>query len=356
MRIKRCRRRAQPREPHPSRSLWKQLHDALVRSVTLDDAWQQLRRRHPALAAFDDPLALIATLRGEGGDRDYKDRIYRNLLAALRRDDATSRLARDLVCLGLWRGITVLVRRHRALAPDAEDVASDVATVCLTLLYEIDTRAVRRLAPTIVLNTGRLLTAQRLRAWSVERRARTVLDLASLVDTPATPTRANMDALNGILVERVGADGTLLLVWAVGGLTYAEIAKRLRVSLTTVRRRVGRARAELRRQLLIEERNEKSEKTLNTIFEPDRDVIGVAHSLRSLVDTHRCPNHWPPSSRPGATVRVGTTLYCAPCAEFLLKGLVRHERDLSCVVTGGEGPAICPACLVDVFRTRGGAL
>lgn len=67
----------------------------------------------------------------------------------------------------------------------------------------------------------------------------------------------------------------------------------------------------------------------------------------------RCPNHWPPSTRPIGTKQVGTTLYCGPCADFLLDGALRHLRGWSCAVSGDEGAGICPACLVDVFRMRG---
>lgn len=321
-------------------SLWLRLHDSMLRSIAAHRGWDCLRRLDSSLALFESPVALVEHLRAGGGDLDKKDSIYRALISARRAGGSAAMLARDLLWLGLWHPIGNAARRHMARCPDQEDVASDIAIVFLSLLERSDLRGIRRLAATLVLNTERRLKDRRLMAWQRIQLERVTVDSDTPLNVPAPPLADGLAELVPVLLEIVGPDAALLLGWAVAGLTYQEVAARLRLSTRTVRRRIGRARVALRRGM-------------DRFFEPHRDMTSVT---RSLLESHRCPNHWPPSSRPGATRRVGTSWYCAPCADFLLQNTMRHERGLSCIATGAEGAAICPACLIDVFRTRGDIL
>jgi hypothetical protein len=140
----------------------------------------------------------------------------------------------------------------------------------------------------------------------------------------------------------VQGDAELVLLSTVAGLSCSEIAERAHLRAAAVNKRVLRAVARLRTVKTTSRANLFSE--LATEARVCRDVKNASV---------RCPNHPPGVERPVATTRVGTSRYCPSCADFLLAGAVRHLRGWSCLVSGEDGPGICPACLVEIYRARG---
>lgn len=331
---------------HPSvrrrpRRLWSQLRDELTGRIAERRAeWSRLRRNANTLDRFDDPFALLAWFRDSSADLDLKDAAYRELLRSDERRDAASRsLARDVAWLGLWPALDRFVRRDVSGGLDAAAVAADYTAAFLTVVERFESARVNRVAATVVRNTARTVADARAR-----EALRPVPALASPLSFVAADvvTEFEVSVLRLELSHHVGDDADLILMSVVFGMTCEEIAARASLSAAAVNKRLLRAMHRLRRLRA----------TANTFLSDSARSNGVSLYMKQNFIA-RCPNHWPPSHRPLATKFVGTSMYCTECADFLLAGNVRHLRGSSCIVSDEEGSAICPACLVDVYRARG---
>lgn len=107
------------------RASWEALHVGLnrcVRSLRSDQAFQQVKERHPVFARFDEPQHLIAHLTSKAGDLDVKDRLL-GVLVTLAQQREHHELASTLLWLGLWPGLDAIYRRRWPSSPCAKELA-----------------------------------------------------------------------------------------------------------------------------------------------------------------------------------------------------------------------------------------
>lgn len=334
-------RRRQHSHPRRNRSLWTQLHHQLGSRIARQrEHWSRVCRDATVLARFADASLLLAWFRDQSGDLDAKDAAYRELLQLdPSRDLATRVLARDVAWLGLWPALDRFVRRDVRSGLDVDVAANEYTVAFLTVVKRFDTTRVQRVAATVVLNTARVVTA--MRAHDAGRPVPAAAAPLSPV-APDVVTEFELSALRRELFVDVGDDADLILMSVVLGMTYDEIAAHCQMRAAAINKRVLRAMQRLRSM------RPNAGAWLSDSARSNGVSLYVKHN--SVV---RCPNHWPSSRRPIATKSVGTSMYCTECADFLLAGNVRHLRGSSCLVSDEDGSAICPACLVDVYRARG---
>lgn len=322
--------------------LWTRLRAELQREIRFTrTSWPAVQAASAELSEFAAPADAIAWFHAPGF-LDEKDRAYRTLIAlANHGDHRVRRLARTLIWLGLWPALDCRVAHAIRLGNDADDVVVDYTEAFLRALAAFNDERVKRVAATIVHNTARdARELRRRRSLTSNVRHPGLSDHAGVV---VVSERFDVVLLRRELAVIVEGDADIVLLSTVVGLKYEEIAERAHLRTSAVNKRVLRAFARLR--------NAKRTRRANLFAE-------FAAETRVCIDVKnasaRCPNHPRGTERPLATKRVGTSLYCADCADFLLAGNVRHLRGWSCLAIGDEGPGICPACLVDVYRARGG--
>lgn len=169
----------------------------------------------------------------------------RELISALRRgdDDVYATLFRTL-----YAGLVAAAERVLGDRPSAEDVAQDV-------MLELWRR--RETLPEDVSLRGYLYQSVRNRALNRIRHARTVRDAEPYVRPPTAAPPADAGAVTGELeaamrqavADLPGDVRETFLMSRVDGLTYAEIAAALGLSVKTVEARMGRALKHVRERL-----------------------------------------------------------------------------------------------------------
>ncbi|MBK6845573.1 MAG: sigma-70 family RNA polymerase sigma factor [Gemmatimonadetes bacterium] len=259
------------------RASWEALHaglDRSVRTLQADQAFQQAKQLHPALAGFDEPKKLVAHLTSKGGDLDEKDRILSapssRWCSGEHHEVASAPLARALA-----RGSTPVYRRRlRHFRDQPDELVAELAEAFTALVERLDLTAVHRVAATLVRSTERDVMDHRKRRWAevnhgLEGEANEPLrdleggifsaswfDKASLQrwaasdhDLPSLSFEEDVAVLRAWLEAIVGADAEVLLAVLVLDETQREAGERLGLTHDAARKRFQRALGRLREHL-----------------------------------------------------------------------------------------------------------
>jgi RNA polymerase sigma-70 factor (ECF subfamily) len=259
------------------RAFWEALHTSLVRSVRTQQlalAFQQAKRKKPALAKFDDPTQLVAYLTSKVGDLDDKDRILRVLVTLVQQHEHHE-LAFALLWLGLWPGLDVLYRsRLRHFKGESDELVAELSQAFTTQVQRLDLAVVTRIAATLVRSTERdVMDRRRRHLGKVHHSSKgkpndLLFDLddnaigasgfdkvsfqrwaTSDREMPRLSFEQDIDALRAWLVPVVGEDTDLLLSVLVWGETQREVGKRMGLASDAVHKRFQRALGRLRKHL-----------------------------------------------------------------------------------------------------------
>jgi DNA-directed RNA polymerase specialized sigma24 family protein len=259
------------------RASWEALHaglDRSVRTLQADQAFQQAKQLHPALAGFDEPKKLVAHLTSKAGDLDEKDRILGTLVTLVQRREHHE-VASALLWLGLWPGLDAVYRRRlRHFRDQPDELVAELAEAFTALVERLDLTAVHRVAATLVRSTERDVMDHRKRRWAevnhgLEGEANEPLrdleggifsaswfDKASLQrwaasdhDLPSLSFDEDVAVLRAWLEPIVGADAELLLAVLVLDETQREAGERLGLTHDAARKRFQRALGRLREHL-----------------------------------------------------------------------------------------------------------
>jgi DNA-directed RNA polymerase specialized sigma24 family protein len=259
------------------RASWEALHaglDRSVRTLQADQAFQQAKQLHPALAAFDEPKKLIAHLTSRSGDLDEKDRVLGALVTLVQRREHHE-LAAALLWLGLWPGLDAVYRRRlRHFLDQPDELVAELAEAFTALVERLDLDAVHRVAATLVRSTERDVMDRRKRRWAEAHRdlegepneplrdlegdifGASWFDKASLQrwaasggEFPRLSFDEDVAVLRAWLEPIVGADAELLLAVLVLDETQREAGHRLGLSHEAARKRFQRALTRLREHL-----------------------------------------------------------------------------------------------------------
>lgn len=229
-------------------SRWKATECALQASVDAAGArrFQELAARAaPGLACFADARTLLAFLHASNGSDDERDRLLADLVTATQRRDGGSALARDILWLALWPGLTALHRRiPRWLVDTEDDVAAEVADKFTLAIDRLDLSGCSKVAATLIWNTQRQVYAG-LRVSCFRRSLEQPFDeeaeYASVAPLGAEVVNALID-----LEREAGRDADLVLSCVVEGLTTREMASRCGSAREAVKKRVQRILDRLR--------------------------------------------------------------------------------------------------------------
>jgi DNA-directed RNA polymerase specialized sigma24 family protein len=259
------------------RASWEALHaglDRSVRTLQADQAFQQAKQLHPALAAFDEPKKLVAHLTSKAGDLDEKDRILGTLVTLVQRREHHE-VASALLWLGLWPGLDAVYRRRlRHFRDQPDELVAELAEAFTALVERLDLTAVHRVAATLVRSTERDVMDHRKRRWAEVNHGlegepnEPLRDLegdifsaswfdkvslqrwaASDHDLPSLSFDEDVAALRAWLEPIVGADAELLLAVLVLDETQREAGERLGLTHDAARKRFQRALGRLREHL-----------------------------------------------------------------------------------------------------------
>ena len=259
------------------RASWEALHaglDRSVRTLQADQAFQQAKQLHPALAGFDEPKKLVAHLTSKAGDLDEKDRIIGTLVTLVQRREHHE-VASALLWLGLWPGLDAVYRRRlRHFRDQPDELVAELAEAFTALVERLDLTAVHRVAATLVRSTERDVMDHRKRRWAEVNHglegepneplrdlegdifSASWFDKASLQrwaasdhDLPSLSFEEDIAVLRAWLEPIVGPDAELLLAVLVLDETQREAGERLGLSHDAARKRFQRALGRLREHL-----------------------------------------------------------------------------------------------------------
>ena len=231
------------------RSLWLSLHERLVHStedLTFQRQFQTLARSNPALAPFADPGALLVLLHGRAAGPEEKNRILAALVAEAQTGVSSGETAQTILWLALWPGLDAVHRRlSRFYRQAPEDLVSEIASRFTAGIARLDRSRVRRVAATLIRNVERDTRAQPGPVPAEEP-----TEEAAPLSVLGLPDGVDADLAMGLLGERlrasIGDDAHIVLAIAVAGETSDEVAARLGMTASAVRKRYRRALARLR--------------------------------------------------------------------------------------------------------------
>lgn len=259
------------------RASWEALHaglDRSVRTLQADQAFQQAKQQHGALAAFDDPKKLVAHLTSKTGDLDEKDRILGTLVTLVQQREHQE-LAAALLWLGLWPGLDAVYRRRlRHFLEQPAELVAELAEAFTALVERLDLDVVHRVAATLVRSTECDVMERRKRRWAEVNHglegepneplrdlegdifSASWFDKASLErwaasggELPSLSFDEDVAVLRAWLEPIVGVDAELLLAVLVLDETQREAGDRLGLSHEAARKRFQRALGRLREHL-----------------------------------------------------------------------------------------------------------
>lgn len=229
-------------------SRWKTIEEALgvsVRTAGPGQFSELVARYEPALKRFADGRALLEHLHARDGSDEERDEILGALVSAAKRGGDPAGLARDLLWLALWPGLTALLRRTAAWASEGEDeAAAEIAEKFAVAIDRLELSGCRKVAATLLWNTRRQVYAVlKVRTLWHAIEAPLEEDVDPVAHTPAAADV--VDALSD-LEREAGADADLLLLCLVEGLTTREAACRCGCGREAVKKRLQRITARLR--------------------------------------------------------------------------------------------------------------
>lgn len=241
------------------RAAWERIQIALVSSVMtleMNQHFEEARHVAAALRPFATVASLLEFLDVESPNRDDKDAVYRALVHAVQTRARWAPFATAVLWCGLWPGLNALqARQRRYAAGDLDDLTSLIGLVFTAQLAQLDLREVRRVAATLVRNTGRDVARVRARqaATTVHPASSTEPPdpdtvVASTLDMPVGLSTASQVAyLQRWLRRIVGDDAGWFLAVEVFGVDPQVVARQLRVSPALLRKRIQRIRTQLQR-------------------------------------------------------------------------------------------------------------
>jgi hypothetical protein len=231
-------------------SQWKKIEAALNEKVgaAKREQFAALTGATPELAPFASPQSLLAHLHARAGSDEERDRMLGALVLAARRRAATAGLARDVLWLALWPGLTALFRRTATWVSDGEDeAAAEIAEEFAIAIDRLEVAGCHRIAATLLWNTRRQVHATlRVRALWHALEAPFDEDAQAAPDRPSTVEV--VDALED-LERELGEDAQLFVACLVEGLTTREAACRCGCGREAVKKRLQRIAARLRREV-----------------------------------------------------------------------------------------------------------
>jgi hypothetical protein len=233
--------------------------------MTLDVMRQFEDARHmtAVLRPFATVPSLLEFLDAESSSWEEKDAVYRALVRAVQTRARWAPAATAVLWCGLWPGLDALYRRQlRYFSGDYEELTSLIGLVFTTQLAEFNSPNVRRVAATLVRNTGRDVVRLRLRQRAVAPRtspttalserprvealpAHDTVESSILGMPPGLSTASQVAYLQGWLRSSIGDDAVLFLAVAVLGADPQVIARQFRLSPTALRKRIQKIRTRL---------------------------------------------------------------------------------------------------------------
>ena len=260
------------------RSNWENLRAGLMRWIDGGEsarAFEELRRRSPALAPFDGPAAVAAFLASKGSSLVERDRVLRFLVEEANRGSA-KRIALALLLLGLWPGLDSIFRRRRPLfQAQLHDLELEIIDRFIGEVQRIELARVSCLAATLVLNTERNVVDARLR-----ERARAAKSEGVAPDAIAAPSfedaRAptslfglpfgqsdaeDVAALRRWLLSAVGPDADLIVDAVIHDRSRLELAASRGISHAAARKRLERALVRARHAFLVQSESQRAAAT-----------------------------------------------------------------------------------------------
>ena len=226
---------------------WNAMECALERSVAgaAAESWKRLAAEAPELTGFDDGKALVAHLHGQNGSDAERDRILSALVHASRARSPSGNLARDLIWLALWPGLTAL--RHRLCGwgvEDEDELGAQITSTFADVLNRLEPTASMKVAATLLWNT-RKYVSRALQDGVAARGMEVRLHVDALMNVSGT-TDTDWTELISELVMKAGPDAELVLACVVEGLTMREAAARCQLPTDTVKKRLQRVLRRMR--------------------------------------------------------------------------------------------------------------
>lgn len=238
-------------------------------------AFEGLRQRSPALAAFGGPAAGAAFLASKGNSLVERDRVLRFLVEEASRGSA-KRIALALLLLGLWPGLDGIFRKRRPLfQAQAHDLALEIIDRFIAEVQRIDLARVSCLAATLVMNTDRDVVDARLR-----ERARAAKSEGVAPDAIAAPSfedarpptslfglpfgqsdAEDVAALRRWLLSAIGPDADMIVDAVIHGRSRLELAASCGISHAAARKRLERALIRARRAFLVQSESQRAATT-----------------------------------------------------------------------------------------------
>jgi DNA-directed RNA polymerase specialized sigma24 family protein len=236
------------------RSQWESLHAAFALSIRSRSSLvvfegMKAKAFDAAVVRFGSPALLVADLNDTRSETSLtdKDRILGELVRASRRP-TTSKLAVEMLLLGLWPGLSNLLGRLLRLYRDRpNELVADILAGFTTCAKRLDVARCTRVAATLILNTERVVRSARL----IELRrdaSRCALDdgrHAGLAD-PTADRATGLVELRRLLARVVPRDVELVIAIVVDGRDCHDAAKVFGLSHAATRQRLARALAKLR--------------------------------------------------------------------------------------------------------------
>lgn len=231
-------------------STWHEIRDHLARSSSTLDFhrnFQTICRFDAAIAAYGDPAALLDALHYGTATPSIKNKLLRSLVVAAQGKTAAADTALTVILLALWPALDSV--RHRALARrmgSVDDITSEVLGRATCAIRDLDLERVSWIAGTIQRNTQRDMTRARQRETRLHHEI--FREYRHLCETSASdaPAIASPALIQKDLIDLIGADAALVILVAIEGLTQAEAAAELGISMEAARKRYQRAIKRLR--------------------------------------------------------------------------------------------------------------
>ncbi|MDX2023235.1 MAG: hypothetical protein SF187_23580 [Deltaproteobacteria bacterium] len=226
---------------------WKAMECAFERSVAgaAAQSWKSLVDAEPELLGYEDGKALLNHLHGQMGSDAERDRILSALVQASRVRSPSGHLARDLIWLALWPGLTALRRRLAGWgAEDEDELSAQIAMTFTEVLARLAPTTSTKVAATLLWNTRKYVS--RLLHESVVARGTEVSVTTEKIMSASDTAGCDWTEFISDLVAQAGPDAELVLACVVEGLTVREAATRCQLPAEAIKKRMQRVMRRLR--------------------------------------------------------------------------------------------------------------
>ncbi|MDX2087873.1 MAG: sigma-70 family RNA polymerase sigma factor [Kofleriaceae bacterium] len=193
-----------------------------------------------ALTLYQDAESLLHHLHERGGSDEERDHLLAALVAMARGRDRRAALARDVLWLAMWPGLTALLKRAEAWGvEDDRELAGEIVLRFAETIEDVDLSRCSRVAATLILNTRRGLV-EMVKGRANQRAVEEPLADESAV--PASPSQVEAAAQAiAELRARDPEEAELVVACVIEGVTTREVAERSGVEREAVKKRLRRA-------------------------------------------------------------------------------------------------------------------